>query len=459
MRSLNRKGIKKLGAVIEKLVQKKRYTTLKNLLPSYFPSDINTAMREMSVKEIADILKVLNPSVFLGVFEYLASETQAEVLEYLRESDIKYIFKNLPSDDKTLLLRNLNEESQEHILSLLSEKERKTAKHHLNYDEDEAASIASDYFVTIYDYFLVSEALEFLKATNEKTENFYTVYIIDKSQQLVGFVDLNKLVFSNSSDLVKDIMVKDVIFIQDVDSEDKAVEMMNHYDISILPVVNDKKEMVGIITYDDIMDIVIQKGTEDFQKFAGLTGSDRSQDSYFKQSVWKQAQRRFTWILIPVFMEIVTGLIVHSHEKLLQQFFILTLFIPMLTAAGGGIGSQSASMIIRSIALKEVSLKDILSIIWREIRVSCLIAIVVLVVFVIGMQGEHMAQMNKIILVVCISMFAQLTTSSVFGATIPLVACGLRLDPALIASPIVSSLVDISGMLIYFLTAKMILIP
>jgi magnesium transporter len=461
LRYLELKDIPKLASVIEKLYLTKKYSILRNVLAKYYPADIEIALREMEDSLVAGILKVANPKIFVNIFQYLDLELQIALISYFKDYELKFLFENLPDDERTSILHELPTEKKDKIFALLSEKERAIATNFLSYEEDSAASIAISHYAYTYEDLTVEETLKLLREFSVKFENIYTIYVLNQEGVLVATLSLERLLFSHPHELIVDLAVFDFITIKTDDDKEKAGELIAKYDLMTLPVVDEENHLIGIITYDDVMDMLVQQGTEDFQRFAGVTKHDGVQESYFKQSTWLKARRRLTWTIIPVLMEIFTGFIVTNGEHVLEKFFLLATYMPMVTSAGGDIGSQSASIVIRSLSLKEIGLKDTLMVLRKELGVSFIIAFFVSSIIAIKMvllpHPPVPSAFWLVIVSVSLAMGIQLISAALFGSIIPMIAMFFKIDPAIMSSPVLSSLVDITGMFIFFETAKLIL--
>jgi magnesium transporter len=277
---------------------------------------------------------------------------------------------------------------------------------------------------------------------------------------MIGFISLEKLILADPDLVIESIMKEDFIYVHYDEDVEEAANLVQKYDLLALPVLDENDHLLGIITHDDAMDILIHEDTEDIQKFAGMTGEPR-EEGYLKQTIRELFKRRFTWTLIPAIMEMASGMVIHSYQDMLNHFFILAFYMPMIAATGGNTGSQSASMIIRALALGEVTFKDFFKVISKEFRTAALMGFglgtFILLRIIIFPGTDPGVPVVEIAAAISLAIFIQVITSSVAGASLPLIATKLKIDPAVMSSPVLASVVDISGLLIYFNIAKLFL--
>ena len=331
------------------------------------------------------------------------------------------------------------------------------------YEEGTAGSVMTSDYATLSPRLTAQQAVERLREVAPDKETIYYAYVVDDQRKLLGFVSLKDLIVARREDRVGDIMHPEVISVRVDDDREEAARTIQKFDLLALPVLNGGDALVGIITQDDALDIITQEHTEDMEKFMAIAGSHEDA-VYMKTSVWQHFRNRAPWIIALALLGLVSGLIVQNFEGLLMQFTILAAFMPMLADTGGNTGSQSATLVVRALALNEVSTKDILRILSREFRVALLLALLLgtiafgRVLFLGGgavLPGSY--SLIRLGIAISIALGLQVVTSTLIGALLPLGAAKMKWDPAVVASPALTTIVDITGLFIYFSTAKLFL--
>ena len=317
-------------------------------------------------------------------------------------------------------------------------------------------------YVAISPDITASQAIERLREAAPDKETIYYTYVVDENRKLIGLVSLRELIVARRETLVKDIMNRDVVFARVEDDQEDVVHKIQKLDLLALPVINGGDALVGIVTHDDAMDIISQEQTEDMEKFMAIVGSHEDA-VYMKTSAWGHFRNRYPWVIALAFLGLISGFIVQSFEGLLMQFTILAAFMPMLADTGGNTGSQSATLVVRALALKEVTTKDILRILAKEFSVALMLALLLGVIafgrvfFFSNDMGSNNISLIRISFAIALALGIQVITSTLVGALLPLGAAKMKWDPAVVASPALTTIVDISGLLIYFTTARLLL--
>ena len=361
------------------------------------------------------------------------------------------------------LLKRIPEDRREAILPALAQAEREDIRRLSSYEEGTAGAVmTSDYAVLTPDL-TAAEAIDKLRKEAPNKETVYYAYVVDQDRRLVGFVSLKDLILARSWDRIESFMHQEVIFANALDDQEDAARTIQKYDLLALPVVNGNDVLVGIITHDDALDIITQEHTEDLEKFMAIAGSHEDA-VYLKTSAWGHFKNRAVWVVALALLGLVSGFIVQSFEGLLLQFAILAVFMPMLADTGGNTGSQSATLVIRALALKEVSYRDVFRILAKEAQVAIMLGLILglvafgrVVLFGGGSSVPDGFSLPKIGVAVAVALSLQVFTATLIGALLPLTAARLKLDPAVVASPALTTVVDITGLLIFFTTAKLLL--
>jgi len=339
------------------------------------------------------------------------------------------------------------------VLKNTDEKTRKLINQFLNYPEDSAGSIMTIEFVDLKKEMTVKQALEHIKKTGVDKETINTCYVIDNNRILEGVISIRKLILSEETALIKDIMDTDVVYINTHDDQERIASLFKKYDFLSMPVVDNERRLVGIVTIDDIVDIIDRENTEDFQKMAAMHPSE---EEYLKTNALVLAKHRITWLLVLMISATLTGNIIKRFEESLQSVVVLAAFIPMLMDTGGNAGSQSSTLIIRGLSLGEIALKDVFKVLWKEIQVGCLVG---LALSLVNFARIYYFERNDLLvsLVVSITLFFTVLLAKIVGGILPIIAKRLKVDPAIMASPLITTIVDALSLTLYFSTASRLL--
>ena len=387
------------------------------------------------------------------MFSYLSSEKQQEIIESASDDELATIINEMFLDDTVDLIEEMPAGVVAKILKNTSTEQRKLINQFLKYPEDSAGSVMTVEYVSLKNDMNIREALERIRVKGIKNETINDCFVIDKERKLVGIIPIRELIINKEDVRLEDIMSYHFEKVQ-VDTDREVVAgLFRKYDLSTMPVVDMENRLVGIITIDDIVDVIDQENTEDLQKMAAMEPSDKE---YLKDSVFSLAKHRILWLLILMISATATGSIIRKYEATLQSVVILAAFIPMLMDTGGNAGSQSSTLIIRGLALGEIKTNDVWKILWKEFRVSIIVGIVLA-----GVNFLRILYFDKIgikmTFVVCSSLFATVVIAKVVGGILPVAAKKLNLDPAIMASPLITTIVDACALVIYFSMATMIL--
>jgi len=413
--------------------------------------------------EIWKVIRVVKPAIGAEILSFLDDDVQTEIAATVKRDEIARLLTEMSADDRVDLLKNIPEERREAIMPALAKAEREDIRRLSAHEEGTAGSVMTSDYVTLAPNLTVTQAIDRLRLEAPDKETIYYAYVVDESRKLIGFVSLKDLILARPNLRVGDIMHRGVISVHVAEDQEIAARLIQKYDLLALPVINGGDALVGIITHDDAIDIITQEHTEDMEKFMAIGGS-HADAVYMKTSVWGHFRNRSPWVVALAMLGLVSGFIVQSFEGLLLQFAVLAAFMPMLADTGGNTGSQSATLVIRALALKEISTRDILSILTREFRVALLLGILLGVIafarVILFGGGSTMPEQYSLVtigLAISLALGLQVVTSTLIGALLPLGAARMKLDPAVVASPALTTVVDITGLMIYFMTAKLML--
>ncbi|HAS74476.1 MAG TPA: magnesium transporter, partial [Clostridiales bacterium UBA8960] len=387
------------------------------------------------------------------VFSYLSAETQVVIISAITERETRLIVEELYFDDMIDMLEEMPAHLVKKILKDTKEDERRLINQFLSYPEFSAGSLMTIEYVDLRKNMTVKAAMEHIKQVNIDTETIYTCYVIDDNRKLLGLVSLRKIVTSPDDVLIDDIMNTNIIVANTLDDQEYVASLFKKYDLNILPVTDKESRLTGIITIDDIIDVIDQENTEDFQKMAGLTPSDLG---YFETPFMKMAKNRILWLMVLMVSATFTGRIIQRYEEVLQSVVILAAFIPMLMDTGGNAGAQSSTLVIRGLALGDIKPNEVKRVLFKELTVSTVVAIGLTTINFIRIYFLEKVEI-RIALTVTITLFVTIILAKLVGGLLPLIANKLKLDPAIMASPLITTVVDAFALVIYFTVAVWLL--
>ncbi len=438
---------------IRGLLESKQYTRLRQKLSEMIEADIAVILEELEETEQLKVFRILPKDMAADVFSYMDIESQHFIITSLSEKDAGIIIDNLMADDATDMLEEMPANIVKKLLASASPETRRDINNLLRYPDASAGSIMTVEFVDLKENLTVEQAIERIRNVGLDSETINICYVLDVRRKLVGTVALRYLLLSQPEEIIGEIMNENVISINTMMDQEEVARQFKKYDFTAMPVVDNEDRLVGIITVDDIVDIMEQEATEDIEKMAAIVPTDKS---YMRTGVVETWKKRIPWLLLLMISATFTGQIIASFEEALSVYVILTAFIPMLMDTGGNAGGQASVTIIRGLSLDEIEFKDIFKIIGKEIRVAFLCGITLsaanfVKLMVIDRVGVQVA------LVVCLTLVAVVMIAKVVGCTFPLLAKKTGLDPAVMASPFITTIVDAISLLIYFNIATSVL--
>ena len=436
---------------------------LRDFCKSGHPGLVAELISALSAEESWAVLSHVDLPLRAEIFSHLDDDLMVEMIERLRRNETARLLTEMPHDERADLFKRLPEERRQAVLPALAQAEREDIRRLTAYREGTAGAVMTSDYATLSQQLTVSQAIERLREVAPDKETIYYAYVVDERRKLLGFVSLRDLIVARRESLVADIMHRDVIFVRVDDDQENVARKIQKYDLLALPVLNGGDALVGIITHDDAIDIITQEHTEDMEKFMAIAGS-HVDAVYMKTPAWVHFKNRSPWVIVLAFLGLVSGFIVQSFEGLLLQFAVLAAFMPMLADTGGNTGSQSATLVVRALALKEISPRDIFRILAKEFQVAILLAVLLgaiaygrVILFGYGSIVSKQYSMSTIGFAIALALGLQVVTSTLIGALLPLAAARAKFDPAVVASPALTTIVDITGLLIYFLTVKLLL--
>ena len=446
--------------IMTKMLSNNKFSALKEMLIEMNVVDIAQAMTEMEPEDQVRIFRLLPKDSSAEVFSYLDTESQGTIVDAITSSELKFLMDDMFLDDAVDFLEEVPANVVTRVLAHTNPETRTLINKFLNYPENSAGSIMTIEMSSFPESWTVSQAITELRKTALDKETIYTCYCTDSSRKLVGSVPLRRLIVSKDDTVIKDIMYDDdqLICVNTLDDQETVAAIARKYDLLSVPVVDNESRLVGIITIDDIVDVIEDENTEDFEKMALLLPSE---DEYLKTGVFQLTKNRIVWLLVLMISATFTGQIIEGFEDKLSAFAGLTACIPMLMDTGGNSGNQVSTLIIRGLALGNIKISDYFKVLWKEIRVALLCGITLAVVnfarmFILrAVTGSDTS--TPVFFVVCISMMFAVIVAKIIGCSLPMLAKLLHLDPALMAGPMITTIVDALSLLIYFGFASLIL--
>lgn len=435
------------------LVEEKKYIQIQRELSDMNEVDVAELLDPLDPQITLLIFRMLPKDLAAGAFADISAEQQSEIINAITDRELTHIMDELFFDDMIDLIEEMPANIVKKILKNKGESERELINQFLRYPEDSAGSLMTIEYVDLKKRMTVKEALAHIKNTGMNKETVYTCYVTDSKRRLEGFVSLRDLVTSDEDHILEDIMESEVVHVNTYDDQENIANLFRKYGYLALPVVDNESRLTGIITVDDIMDVMEQEATEDFQRMAAMSPSE---DAYLTTGVFSLAWHRLPWLFVLMISATFTGRIMSHFENVLTQMVILSAFIPMLMDTGGNSGNQSSTLIIRGIAIGEIQMKDWWKVLWKELRVSLLVGITLAVTnFARLMLVEKVSML--VALTVSITIVVTVMSAKVVGGILPLIAKKLKLDPAIMAGPLITTIVDAMALIVYFLAATMLL--
>ena len=452
-RTVNSMDLENKVEELRELLDTKQYTGLRQELMELNEADIAAIMEEMEDKEMLKIFRILPKDLAADVFSYMEVENQQFIITSLSERDAANIIDNLMADDATDLLEEMPANVVKKLLSLASPETRRDINQLLRYPEDSAGSIMTVEFVDLKENLTVANAIERIRNVGVDSETINICYVLDSRRTLIGTVALRYLLLSDANEVIGDIMNENVISINTMMDQEEVARQFQKYDFTAMPVVDQENRLVGIITVDDIVDILTQEATEDIEMMAAILPTDKP---YMRTGVWETWMKRIPWLLLLMVSSTFTERIISSAEDALSACVVLTAYIPMLMGTGGNAGGQSSGTIIRGLSLNEIEFEDMFKVIWKEIRVAFLCGLSLFVVCFAKLMLFDKVGMS-IAVVICITLVCTLLIAKTVGSVLPMLAQKVGLDPAVMASPFITTIVDALSLIIYFNVAMNLL--
>ncbi len=431
------------------LLETNQLNKVREVLADMQPVDIAEYFEDMSREQGLKLFRILPKSLSSDIFTYLSSDKQQEIIENITDEEVRNIINDMFIDDTVDFIEEMPANVVDKILRNTTSDMRNLINQFLRYPENSAGSVMTVEYVSLKNDMNIGQALHSIKRFGIDNETIDICYIIDNQRKLVGYISLKKLIFLDDDISLIEAMETNVISCRTTDDQENIASDFRKYDLTSMPVVDNEDRLVGIITIDDVVDVIDQEYTEDLQKMAAMAPSD---EEYLKESVFSLVKQRIGWLLILMILATFTGIIIRTYEGVLQSAMVLISFIPMLMSTGGNAGAQASTLITRGIALEEIELSDIKEIFWKELRVSIVIGLVLSVVNFLIIY--YLSDINYTVsFVISLSLFITIIIAKGVGSTLPIVAKGFKLDPAIMASPLITTIIDACALIVFFLVS------
>lgn len=432
---------------LKEMIETKHLLKLKNQISEMNEYDVASFIEELDSEKALLVFRLLPKDTASDVFAYLPSDTQEHIIERINDTDLRDIIDDLFVDDVVDLLEELPATVVRRILKNANPSKRKIINQFLQYPDDSAGSIMTSEYVALKKTMTVATALQYIRRNGVDKETIYTCYVTSAQRHLEGVITLKTLVMSDGSSVIEDIMDTHVIRCVTTDEQEEVARMFTDYDLLALPVVDHEERIVGIITVDDAVDVLEEEATEDIEKMTAITPSEKP---YLKTSVWETWKSRIPWLMLLMISAIFTGSIITMYEDALAKVVVLTSFIPMLMGTGGNSGSQASVTVIRGMSLNDIEFKDFFKVLWKEFRVALMCGISLAIVTFLKVLLVDNTGGYIIPLIVALAMLITVIFAKLIGCILPMMAKKIGLDPAVMASPFITTLVDAISLIVYF---------
>ncbi|MEW5745396.1 MAG: magnesium transporter [Nitrospirota bacterium] len=440
-----------LSPKIKELIEQRKWTDLREILVGYPAPDITALLRDLEKPERVLLFRLLPRQLSSEVFSYMDAADKDSLLKDLTDEETRHILSNLSPDDRTDLLSELPGQATQRLLNLLSYEDLREARQLLGYPEESVGRLMTPDYVAVRPDWTIEQALEHIRSRGKRSETVNVIYVTDASWTLLDSLELGRFILAPPSATVQQIMDYSFVSIAAFEDREEAVRMIQHYDLYALPVVDSQGVLLGIVTVDDVLDVAQKETTEDFHKAAAVAPL---KTSYRESNIWSLYRKRIGWLAGLVLVNLVSAGVIAAYEETLAASIALAFFIPLLIASGGNAGAQSATLMIRAIATGDVTMKHWLWAVGREVGIGVILGITMgLAAWAIGFVRGGV----EIAAVVALSMVAIVAVTNLIGVVLPFLLVQLRLDPAVASNPLITSVADVAGLLIYFSVATRIL--
>ena len=439
--------------VIRELLQTKQYTRLRQKVAEMNTADIAVVFEELEEEELLKIFRILPKDLAADVFSYLEVDSQQYIITRLSDKDAANIVDNLMADDATDLLEEMPANVVKKILAHASAETRRDINHLLQYPEDSAGSIMTVEYVDLKENMTVEEAVARIRKIGVDSETINICYVLDAQRMLIGTVALRYLLISPADAIIGDIMHENVVYLNTMMDQEEVARTFQKYDFTAMPVVDNESRLVGIITVDDVVDILQEEATEDMEMMAAVMPSDKP---YMRMGIFEIAKKRMPWLLLLMISATLTGSVLTKFENALLAYSVLLAYIPMLMGTGGNAGGQTSVTIIRGLSLNEIEFQDSFKVIWKEIRIAVVCGVILAAANFLKLLWFDKVGI-VVATVVCLTLVIVVLLAKIVGCVLPILAKKIGVDPAVMASPFITTILDVLSLLVYFEIATVML--
>ena len=433
---------------VNELLDSREFGRIRVLFTAMEPADIAELLGEIDEQRLPILFRILPKELAAETFVEMDSDEQELLINAFSERELHDVVEELFVDDAVDIIEEMPANVVKRILRHTDSEMRNSINEILRYPKDSAGSIMTTEYVSLKKDMTVSEAFDRIRRTGVDKETIYTCYVTDTDRKLIGLVTVKELLLSPYNTVINTIMEKNIISVETLDDKEEVANMFDKYDFMSLPVVDKENRLVGIVTFDDAIDVIQEENTEDIQKMGALQPIE---ETYLKTPVWRHAKNRIVWLLLLMLSATITGSIIENYEAAFTALPILVAFIPMLMDTGGNCGAQSSTMIIRGLALDEITPKDIMKIMFKEIRIAVVVGLILAAVNTLRIYIMYSSQDPLFLSAVTgLSLIATVVIAKMLGGVLPILAKLCKLDPALMASPLITTIVDTCSVIIFF---------
>ena len=437
---------------IRELIENKQFTELKKELKEMKSADVSMILDELDKEQAVIVFRLLSKEKAGMAFSYMETDMREKLIKDLTDAELKNVLDELFMDDTVDLIEEMPSNVVTRILRNVDKNDRKIINELLKYPDDSAGSIMTTEFIDLKENMTIEQALDRIRQIGTDSETIYTCYVLDHNRKLQGIISIKEILLAKENSLISDNMETNIISVNTLEDKEEVAKKFDKYDLYALPVVDKENRLVGIVTVDDAINVLQDEAEEDFEKMAAMAPTE---ESYFETSVFKHAKNRIVWLLVLMLSSAITGTIITNYENAFAAVPLLVAFIPMLMDTGGNCGSQSSTLIIRGLATDELEVKDVFKILWKEVRIAVIVGLSLTLV-----NGLRIFAQYKNLQLACtvgLSITVTVILSKSIGCLLPLLAKKLKLDPAIMAAPLITTIVDILSVLVYFNIATAIM--
>lgn len=441
-----------LYKVVESLMNERKFLAVKELLSTLEPADISDLLVDISPVQRVLVFRLLSKDLAIEVFEHMEGSEREELLNNFTDREAAEIIEDMSDDDRTALLDELPAKTVKKILQHLSSEERTIANSLLNYRPSSAGRLMTPEYIDLKAEMTASEALQHIRREARSKETIYICFVMDNKRHLLGTVDLEDIILAQPETPISALMNEDPVSVGTVADQEECAQIMSRYDLHALPVVDSEGRLVGIVTFDDVLDIVEEEATEDFERMAGIQPVE---ERYLETGIITLARKRLPWLVICIAAQAISSSVLNSYSFLIQSVVPLTFFIPLLIGTGGNVGNQASTLIIRGMTLGDIEWKNLRKVFLRELVTAFLLGLP-LGILAIG-RAYMLDTGSEVALIVAFSLVAVVIVGNLAGVILPIIARLFKIDPAVISGPFITTTVDVLGLIIYFEIARHIL--